>query len=135
MDDVEKMGMCGNNDKEVLALCDRVRKIAFELHCYLRHGYPEKIYEKGFARRLQAAGLRVESQVALEVRDEDGTVLGEFLADLVIEGCLVVELKACKALVEEHTVQVLGYLRAMGFRHGLLVNFGSPKIQFKKLVL
>jgi GxxExxY protein len=68
------------------------------------------------------------------VRDEDGTVLGDYLADLLVEGKLIVELKATKALADEHAAQILGYLRASRMEHGLLVNFGAPKLEVKKYV-
>ncbi len=128
--DTEKMG-----DQGILALCDRVREIAFGLHTYLRHGHLEKVYENGLAHRLRKAGIAVDQQRPLQVCDEDGTVLGDYFADLFVDGRLTVELKACKALASEHTAQVLGYLRASGNRHALLINFGSPKIEFKKFIL
>jgi len=120
---------------EIFVLCDRVREIAYSLHCYLRHGHLEKVYENGLVHRLRAAGIRVEQQVALQVSDEDGMVLGEYVADLVIEGRLIVELKACKTLADEHVAQLLGYLRGCRIEHGLLINFGSPKLQIKKYAL
>lgn len=123
------------DEKEILELCDRVRQTAFELHTFLRHGHLEKVYENGLAHRLRKAGLKVEQQHALQVRDEDGTVLGDYLADLFVENSLIVELKACKTLANEHLAQVLGYLRASGQRHAMLINFGSPKIEVRKLIL
>jgi GxxExxY protein len=77
----------------------------------------------------------VEQQHPLQVRDEDGTVLGDYIADLFVEGVLIVELKACKSLTDEHVAQLLGYLRACRIEHGLLINFGSPKLQIKKYAL
>ena len=71
----------------------------------------------------------------MQVRDEDGTVLGDYFADLFIEDVLIVELKACKTIVDEHIAQILGYLRASAIEHGLLINFGSSKLQIKKYIL
>ncbi len=122
-------------DNEVLRLCDIVRQTAFVLHTYLRNGHLEKVYENGLTHRLRKAGIKVEQQHPLKVFDEDGTILGEYFADLLIETELIVELKVCKAIADEHLSQVFGYLRATGQRHGLLINFGSQQIQFKKLVL
>jgi GxxExxY protein len=121
--------------RNVLELCDRIRQIAFDLHVYLRNGHLEKVYENGLSHRLRKAGMHVEQQYPLKVTDEDGTVLGDYYADLFIENTLVVELKACKALASEHTAQVLGYLRAANLRDALLINFGSPKIEINKLIL
>jgi GxxExxY protein len=124
------------NDKdEIFRLCDRVRETAFALHRFLRHGHLEKVYENGLAHRLRKAGIRVEQQHALQVCDEDGQVLGDYMADLFIEDCLIVELKACKTLADEHVAQLLGYLRACRIEHGLLVNFGSSKLQIRKYAL
>jgi GxxExxY protein len=123
------------SDQEILALCDRVRQTAFELHAYLRHGHLEKVYENGLSHRLRKAGMTVEQQCPLQVRDEDGTVLGDYFADLFVESDLIIELKACKTLTNDHIAQVLGYLRASGKRHALLINFGAPKIEIRKLVL
>ncbi len=123
------------NEKDILRLSDQVRQIAFDLHVHLRHGHLEKVYENGLAHRLRKAGLKVEQQHPLTVRDNDGTILGEYYADLFVEDCLIVELKACKMLAAEHTAQVLGYLRSSNQRNALLINFGSPKIEIKKLIL
>lgn len=128
----------GNNwmsDEEVLRLCDRIREISFSLHQYLRHGHLEKVYENGLRHRLQKAGIDARQQVGLEVRDEDGTVLGEYVADLFVAEVLIVEIKACSRIADEHLAQILGYLRATGKRHGLLINFGAPKLEIRKLVL
>lgn len=69
-----------------------------------------------------------------ETYDEDGTLLGQFFADLLVENELIVELKPVRQLVDEHTAQVLGYLRASRLEHAMLINFGSPVIQFKKFI-
>lgn len=123
------------NDGDVLTLCDAVRQTAFDLHTFLRHGHMEKVYENGLARRLRNRSFKVLQQHPLKVCDEDGFVLGDYIADLFVEDSLIIELKACKALANEHVAQALGYIRACGVRHALLINFGTPKIQFKKLVL
>jgi len=120
---------------EILRLCDLIRQVAFDLHRYLRHGYLEKVYENGLAHRLRKVGLRVQQQLPLQVLDEDGTPLGDYYADLFVEACLVVELKSCKAIAQEHVAQILGYLRASRQRHGLLINFGAQRIEVRKFIL
>jgi GxxExxY protein len=127
--------MVMKTEAEIFQLCDRIREVSFALHRFLRHGHLEKIYENGLVHRLRKVGIKVEQQYALQVSDEDGTVLGDFLADLFVEDCLIVELKACKTLASEHVAQLLGYLRACHVEHGLLVNFGAPKLQIKKYAL
>lgn len=122
-------------EKEVFELCDIVRQTAFSLHCYLRHGHLEKVYENGLANRLRKEGLKTEQQKAIQVMDEDGVVLGNYFADLFIEDVLVVEIKACRAIAPEHTAQLLGYLRGIRKEHGMLINMGAPKLWVKKYVL
>lgn len=85
--------------------------------------------------RLRKCGLDVKQQHPLTVYDEDGTVVGKYLADMLVNDCLIVELKACRALVDEHTAQLLGYMRSARIRDGLLINFGSYKFEIKKFVL
>lgn len=120
---------------DIFKLCDIIRETSFALHKYLRHGHLEKVYENGLAYRLQKLQLNVKQQYPLRVYDEDSTVLGEYFADLFVESQLVVELKACKVLAPEHTAQLLGYLRACRMEHGLLINFGAPRIEIKKYIL
>ena len=121
--------------ENVMQLCDSVRETSFAIHKYLRDGHLEKMYENALVHRLERQGVKVEQQFPLAVYDEDGFVLGEFFADLCVEDILVVELKACRTLANEHTAQLLGYLRASRLEHGLLINFGSPKLEIRKFVL
>lgn len=116
-------------------LADTIRQTAFEAHTFLRHGHNEKVYENSLRNRLRRKGLLVEQQASIAVHDEDGSLLGELFADLLINGEFIVELKAVRALVDEHTAQILGYLRASNIEHGMLINFGAPRIQFQKYIL
>ena len=120
---------------EIRRLCDLVRVCGYEAHRFLRHGHLEKIYENSLANRLRKSGVEVQTQVALDVWDEDGTHLGHFLADFVIEEKIIVELKACRVTTDDHVSQLLGYLRSSRIEHGLLVNFGAPKFYIKKYIL
>jgi GxxExxY protein len=119
---------------DIMSLCDEVREIAYAIHLYHGNGYLEKVYENALAHRLRKAGHRVEQQKPITIRDEDGTVIGEYYADIIIDGCLLVELKACRALGAEHKAQLLHYLWSTCMEHGLLVNFGSFKFQIQKLI-
>jgi GxxExxY protein len=87
------------------------------------------------ANRLRKQGLKVEQQYPLAVYDEDSTLLGEYFADLFIEDSLIVELKACKYVADEHIAQLLGYLNSARIHDGLLINFGAPKLYIKKYVM
>jgi GxxExxY protein len=120
---------------DVFRLCDLVRETSFALHRYLGPGHLEKVYENGLLHRLRKAGPTLQPQYRLQVYDEDGTILGEYFADLFITFPLIVELKACRTTADDHVAQLLGYLRACRVEHGLLINFGAPRLQIKKYVL
>lgn len=118
----------------IMDLCDVVRETAYAIHLYHGHGHLEKVYENALTHRLKKAGIQVEQQHPLTVYDEDGTILGEYFADLLVDGRLIVELKAARALVDEHIAQILGYLKSARQEHGLLINFGSYKFEIKKYI-
>jgi GxxExxY protein len=120
---------------DVFKLCDEVRETGFAIHRYLRNGHAEKIYENALVHRLQKRGLRITQQHPLQVHDEDGFVLGNFFADLLLEETLIIELKAVAHVLDEHVAQLLGYLRASRVEHGVLINFGAPKFQIRKYAL
>ncbi len=120
---------------ELNRLSDIIRETSFDIHKFLRSGHLEKIYENALTHRLAKLGIQVIQQHPLDVFDEDGTLLGHFCADLFVDNKLVVEIKACRGLVDEHLAQLLGYLRASRIEHGLLINFGSQKLQIKKYIL
>lgn len=122
-------------DEKIIRLCNLIRETSFSIHKYHKHGHLEKVYENALAHRLRKIGVEVNQQFPLKVFDEDGTVIGEYFADLLVENCLIIELKACKTLADEHTAQILGYLRSSKIEHGLLINFGASTMQIKKYVL
>ncbi len=119
----------------VMQLCDIIRQTGFDIHCYHKQGHLEKVYENALAHRLRKLGLPVEQQIPVVVKDEDGTVVGHYTPDLLVAHQLIVEVKAGKAIVDEHIAQLLGYLRGAGLEHGLLVNFGAPKFQIRKFAM
>jgi GxxExxY protein len=121
--------------QDIMELCDTVRETAFAIHKYHKHGHLEKVYENALVHRLRKLGLDVQQQHPLTIYDEDGTVIGEYFADLLVDNRLIIELKAVKALADEHIAQVLGYLRASRIDHGLLMNFGAPKYEIRKYAL
>jgi GxxExxY protein len=123
------------HDGSIFDLCDVIRETSFEIHRYLRSGFTEKIYENALANRLRKKGVRVEQQQRMKVFDEDGTLLGLLTADLLVEKRIICEIKGCTALIDEHTAQLLGYLRAARIEHGLLINFGATRLEVKKYIL
>ena len=118
--------------KDIKALCDQVRQIAYDIHVYHAHGHLEKVYENALTHRLAKAGLKVKQQHPINVFDEDGTLLGEYFADLLVEDSLVIELKVARALAPEHEAQIIGQLKSARLEHGLLINFGSYKFEIRK---
>jgi GxxExxY protein len=122
------------NETQILNICATIRETSLAAHRFLRHGHSEKIYENSLANRLRKQGMNVRQQHPISVYDEDGALLGDFFADLLVENELILELKAVRQLADEHTAQVLGYLRAARLEHAMLGNFGAPVIQFKKFI-
>ena len=117
--------------QDIMQLCDVIRETGFAIHGYHRNGHLEKIYENALVHRLRKQGLQVQQQHPLKVLDEDGTLPGDFYADLFVDNRLIVEVKAVRSVVEEHVAQLLGYLRASRNEHGLLVNFGGARFQIR----
>ncbi len=121
---------------EVLVIHDdltgKVLGACFEVSNELGSGFLESVYEKALLVALTDVGLQADSQVPLKVVYRN-TVVGDFYADIVVEGTVLLELKAVKALAPEHIAQVLNYLKATGIEVGLLVNFGSPKLEYRRL--
>jgi GxxExxY protein len=118
--------------KDIKALSDQVRQTAYDIHVFHGHGHLEKVYENALAHRLRKAGLDVQQQSPIQVYDEDGTLIGDYLADLLVDGALILELKTAKTLAPEHEAQILGYLKSSRLEHGLLINFGSYKFEIRK---
>ena len=110
--------------KTMNELCDVVRETSYAIHVYHGHGHLEKVYENALVHRLRLMGIDVKQQHPIQVLDEDGTVIGEYAADLLVENQLIVELKAARTLADEHVAQLLGYLKSTRIEHGLLINFG-----------
>lgn len=120
--------------RDIKVLCDQVRQVAYDIHVYHGHGHMEKVYENALAHRLRKSGLNVRQQDPIKVYDEDGTLIGDYLADLSVEDVLIVELKTAKALATEHEAQIMGYLKSARKEHGLLINFGSYRFEIRKFV-
>jgi GxxExxY protein len=99
----------------------------------LGSGFLEKVYENALAYELRKAGIAVAQQHGIVVL-YDGAVVGEYAVDLLVEELVVVELKAIIALKDVHHAQCVNYLKATGFRMCLLLNFGGPRLQIKRLV-
>jgi GxxExxY protein len=115
------------------ALSERIIGCAFTVANTLGVGFFEKVYENALAIELREAGLSVRQQFPMTVRYH-GSVVGEYVADLLVEGCVLVELKVAKSLDPIHTAQGLNYLKASDLRLCLLLNFGRPNLEIKRLM-
>ena len=104
---------------------------AFEVMNELGDGFLESVYENALIVALKERGIAVESQEAINVNFR-GQVVGNFFADLIVESKVIVELKAVSALTRSHQAQVINYLNATGYQVGLLINFGNPKLEYKR---
>ncbi len=114
------------------ALTHEIIGVFYDVYNELGHGFLESVYENAMAIALRQGGLAVEQQVALPVWFR-GQPVGDFRADLVVEGAVILELKAGKAIDPLHEAQLLNYLRATTLEVGLLLNFG-PKPEVKRLL-
>ena len=114
-------------------LTEKVLACAYRVANELGTGFLEKVYENALAHELRKAGCAVSQQQPIEVH-YDGVVVGTYAADLLVDGHLLIELKACKALDDAHIAQCLNYLKATGHPTCLLLNFGKPKIEVRRLM-
>jgi GxxExxY protein len=112
----------------------QIRGAIFEVNKVLGYGFLEKVYEKALMIQLRNRGLRVKNQLPLKVRYKE-QIVGEYFADLLVEGRVIVEIKSATNLLKEHQAQLLNYLKATGIHVGLLVNFTRNKAEIKRMVL
>lgn len=115
-------------------LTEKVLGAVFEVSNTLGAGFLEKVYERALLKELSLRGVRAEPQVALQVAYK-GQVVGEYFADILVEGSLALELKCADHLTGEHMAQCLNYLRASGLTLCLLINFQKPKVEWKRIIL
>ena len=112
-------------------LCGQLISYAMKVHSALGTGFLESVYQNALALELRRAGLKVEQERPISVFYE-GELVGAFVADLLINDTLIIETKAIQALAKAHEVQLVNYLVATRIDEGLLLNFGAPRLEFKK---
>jgi GxxExxY protein len=120
--------------EELNPVTNKVIGCAFQVINTLGAGFMEKVYENALALEVRKAGLKALQQHPIHVY-YDGSIVGEFFADLLVEGQVMVELKAVKALDDAHLAQCLNYLKASGLRLCLLINFGNKNLVVKRVIL
>jgi len=107
---------------------------AYEVSNALGAGFLEKVYHRAMARELACRGLAFRTNVSCPI-DYKGERVGEYFADMIVEDCLLVELKCAESFADEHLAQCLNYLKASRLRHGVLINFQHPKVEWRRVIL
>jgi GxxExxY protein len=105
----------------------------FEVSRILGPGFLEKVYENALLVELRQKGIKAQGQASIRVTYKD-TLVGDYIADVLVDDQVIVELKTVERLEKIHEAQLLNYLKATGLKVGLLVNFKSPRAQIKRLV-
>lgn len=125
-----------NTDKrqEDHDLTNTVIGCAYTVSNTLGVGFLEKIYENALLIELKKAGLIVQQQQAIKVH-YNNIVVGDFYCDLLVNSKLIIELKSCKAIDDSHLAQCMNYLKACNLKLGLIINFGKPKVEIKRVIL
>ena len=121
-------------DPDADDVTNRIIGAAFEVSNILGAGFLEVVYRRALAKELKLRGMDARQEVPFRVVYK-GDEMGTYVADLIVDGSVVVELKAVEALSSSHVGQVLNYLRASGLQVGLLFNFGRPKVEFRRILL
>lgn len=115
-------------------ITDKILTCVHKVHDALGPGFSEKLYENALVLELRDIGVSVHPQYPIKVKYKD-VVIGEFIADLLVEEKVVVELKALDKLLDLHETQLLNYLKTTGIRVGLLINFGEAKPTYKRRIV
>jgi len=118
---------------EINQLTEKIIGCAYAVSNELGSGFLEKVYENALAHEMRKAGLDVKQQYPIQVV-YDSVVVGDYFADLLVEGCVVLEIKTVKEVNDVHMAQCLNYLKATGLEICLLINFFKPRVQIKRLV-
>ena len=113
-------------------ITEKILEASFEVSNELGAGFLESVYEKSLRIALKDKGLKIQSQVPLAVKFREQSV-GVFFADIVVDDVVILELKSVKKLLPEHQAQLINYLKATGTKVGLLINFGNPKLEYRRL--
>lgn len=114
-------------------ISQRVIRCAYEVSNTLGAGFFEKVYENALCVELDKNGINFQVQMPVPVKYK-GFLVGEYIADIIVEDKLLIELKALETLCRSHDAQVMNYLKATNLSVGLLINFGKPKLGIKRIV-
>jgi GxxExxY protein len=117
---------------EINQITEQIIGCAFTVGNKLGCGFLEKVYENALVHELRKSGLRVKQQFEINIY-YDGIIVGEYAADLLVEGCVLVELKALRTMGDKEIAQCLNYLKATKLTLCLLINFGNPRVEVKRI--
>ena len=117
---------------DVNTITEKIIGCAYRVSNSLGIGFVEKVYENALDHEIQKSGLKVAQQAPIKIL-YDEILVGDFFADLLVDEQVLVEMKAVSMLKDEHIAQSLNYLRATGLEICLLINFGTTKVQLKRL--
>ena len=112
----------------------KVVGLAMQVHTELGYGFLEKVYENALMILLKENEIKAEHQIPIKVYFH-GQIVGEYVADIFVEDCIILELKAQDQLIDFHRAQTLNYLMSTNFRLALLLNFGKRKLEYERLIL
>ncbi len=115
-------------------ITERILKCAFRVQNTLGCGFLEKVYENALTVALSKDGLQARAQVPLRVHFDE-VLVGEYCADVIVADSVIVEVKATELNAPVHVAQILNYLKATGLPVGMLLNFGQPKLYYRRLSL
>lgn len=118
--------------EEINKITEAIIGAAMKVSNTLGVGFLEKVYENALVVELKKAGLKIQQQRTIKVVYE-GVVVGNYVADLIVDGAVLVELKVAKTIDEVHQAQLLNYLKATGLKIGLLLNFGTSRLGIKRM--
>lgn len=116
------------------ALTEKIIGCAYTVSNTLGTGFLEKVYENALAIGLSKNKLAYQQQHPIKVA-YDGIIVDEYISDLIVESKVLIELKASKCIDDVHVAQCLNYLKAINIRFGLIINFGKPKVEIKRVAL
>ncbi len=133
MDTDETQIKTGEKDFSLQPVTQQIIGAAFEVHNILGFGFLEKVYQRAMQVELQSRGVKVELEPKIQIQFK-GVIVGDYAADLLVEGKIIVELKTDATYQSLHEAQLLNELRGTGIKLGYLINFGRDKVEYKRMV-
>ena len=129
------LGIQGEHPDKLLhrATTEAIIGAAFDVHCELGYGFLERVYQRALQVELKRRGVAAEIERRIQVKYK-GVIVGDYDADLIVDGCVAVEIKINPQYDNRDEAQLLNELKATGLKVGLLLNFGRTKVEYKRLV-